>query len=81
MKRIAIVMMALAALILANGIAGADTIDWKGVTWDLYNGTAVVNPDGSLGCTSIVSPGAPVPLIPLWIRGFSGRSKATRGTS
>jgi len=52
MKRIAIVMMALAALILANGIAGADTIDWKGVTWDLYNGTAVVNPDGSLTLTS-----------------------------
>ena len=50
MKRI-MMILAVAALMLANGIAGAGTIDWKGVTWDLDNGTAVVNPDGSLTLT------------------------------
>ncbi|MFH1730365.1 MAG: hypothetical protein ABIF82_01790, partial [Planctomycetota bacterium] len=45
------VVVGIVALMLANGIAGAGTIDWKGVTWDLDNGTAVVNPNGSLTLT------------------------------
>ncbi|MFH1730366.1 MAG: hypothetical protein ABIF82_01795 [Planctomycetota bacterium] len=51
MKRVMFVVVGIVALMLANGIAGAGTIDWKGVTWDLDNGTAVVNPDGSLTLT------------------------------
>ena len=44
-----------AALLAAAGTGSADTIDWKGVTWTLDNVTAVVNPDGSITLTSLVT--------------------------
>jgi len=41
-----------ALLVLAVSVTANATIDWKGVTWDVSNGTAVVNGDGSLTLTS-----------------------------
>lgn len=42
-------------LLATTAMVKAGTIDWKGVTWDVQNATAVVNVDGSLTLTSLVN--------------------------
>jgi len=55
MKHKALLVYAVAMVLTVGSQAWADTIDWKGVTWDVIDGTAVVNGDGSLTLTSAVN--------------------------
>jgi hypothetical protein len=56
------VMSAVVALLVMGSVAQSATIDWKGVTWDLNNATAVENIDGSLTLTSLITSSAGVTL-------------------
>ncbi|MEI8194874.1 MAG: PEP-CTERM sorting domain-containing protein [Phycisphaerae bacterium] len=49
------VAFGLATILALDSAARSATVDWKGVTWDVLNGTAVINGDGSLTLTSAVS--------------------------
>ena len=60
MKRSIMLAATAMAVVLAVGSSAqaapmAATVEWKGVTWDVLNGTAVVNGDGSLTLTSAVT--------------------------
>ena len=55
MKRSMIIVATIAALTLGSGIAGAGTVTWKGLTWNIYGAdtTAVVNGSGGLDITVV----------------------------
>lgn len=53
--RFLVIVASMCAMVplLASGIAGANTVDWKGLTWTIYGAdtTAVVNVNGGLDIT------------------------------
>ena len=62
MKKIITICAVVAMISAISGVAQADTVDWKGVTWDLQNATAVVNGNGSLTLTSLADSSSGVGL-------------------
>ena len=53
MKKL-ITICAVAVVLVISATTQATTVDWKGVTWDVQDATAVVNGNGSLTLTSSV---------------------------
>ncbi len=55
MKKLLVGLMTGLLMLCLSGVVQATTIDWKGVEWEINNGIAVVNPNGSLTLTAITT--------------------------